>query len=290
MLQMRLLVTFVLVVSSLSIFAQHAPLSGYGIESYPKTEVAPERLTKLRKNDEGRSTSELLARLRNLEQVCIMAAPEEQLKRAQRIDERIMDLRKILEVRAKSEGLESLDAPEDYLSSKNPTWQMQDVWKARVEAASPERRCEWVELLSAVAIARLSTIPASKPICKFQDFICEDASDALFVKDSRRLNWELRHLATIESEELPPKPESCRANLSEMKERLQFAEPSKDKSANRWPLGRAIGMCGRPMSAHYLDQAYMDGKTSEPKAWKYNPKVGWDEILDIEEQDINSKN
>jgi hypothetical protein len=286
---MRLIVTFVLVVSSLSIFAQHAPLFGDGILSFEKKEAAPERLTKLRKDDESRSTAELLARLRNLEQVCIMAAPAEQLKRAQRIDERIMDLRNILEVRAKSEAFESLEAPEDYLSAETPTWKMKEGWRARVEAASPERRCEWVELLSAVAVARLSSIPASKPICKFQDFICEDASDKLFVRDTRRLNWELRYLSAIDSKELPPKPESCRANLSEMKERLQFGEPAKDKGANRWPLGRAIGMCGRPMSAHYLDQAYMDGKTSEPKAWKFNPQVGWDEILDIEEQDINSK-
>jgi hypothetical protein len=287
---MRLIVTFILVLSSLSVFAQHGLHFNEGIRSFPKIEAAPERLTQLRKNDESRNNTELLARLRNLEQVCIMTAPQEQLKRAQRIDERMMDLRKILESRAESEALETQDAPEDYLAAETPTWKLQSVWKARVEAASLERRCEWVELLSAVAVARLSTIPASKPICGFQDFICEDVSDKLFVRDTRRLNWELRYLAAIDSKDLPPKPESCRANLSEMKERLQFAEPAKDKGAHRWPLGRAIGMCGRPMSAHYLDQAFMDGKMSKPKAWKLTPQVGWDEILDIEEQDISSKN
>jgi len=252
------------------------------------TNAPPERLLVMRKRDQARSTGEILARVRNLEQICIMGSPEDQMKRTPQIDERILDLRRILETRAQNAGLNAEEAPEDYLTAETPRWNSEPVWKMRFDAASPERRCELVELATALSIARLSTLPASKQICKFQDFICDDSKEKLFQRDLRRLQWELRYLSSIDEKDLPQRPETCRKNLIEAKLRLSFAAPKESDTAHRWPLGRAIGMCARPMSAHYLDKDFIDGKSSAPEAWSHKTQLGWNQILDVEELGLRS--
>src|SRR5690606_34206709 len=114
---------------------------------------------------------------------------------------------------------------------------------------------------------------------------CKDVTETLFVRDTRRLMWELRHFEPIEMSDLPESPASCRASLVDMKARISLATPNP-KGSNRWPIGRAIGMCARPLTTHALDDDIMRGNRPQPKGWEMSNTLELTDVLDIDEGEI----
>jgi hypothetical protein len=278
---------FVFVFTANNSHSQHSKASswlnfGQSIAGIPAD--TPE-LEFLRAADSRRNNAEILKRLRNLEQICFSGNPEDQKLAARMVDVRILDLQKILEERAQKEDLEARDAPESYLAQEAELdqWPGRDVWLLRFAAKNDRQKCELIELISALTVARLSTLKASKDICGFNDFICRDTDDVLFQKDLKRLRWELRYLASLNPSEIPEEPASCRRRHQEALERLAFAQPDPQYDQHRWPMGRAFGMCGRGMSAHWIDDDVVAGKKETPVGWtKIFENLDWKDIIEIE--------
>ncbi len=265
----------------------HGSLSPLAMELGAFETVVPETVLELRRHDESRSSSELRRRFYNLEQICFAGNDENTRISANKVDIRMKDLAEVLWKRMGAENFAPIDAPDAFLSGKQTlnTWKGRDLFLTRFRARSIEERCRLTELLLASAVARISLIEPSKPICSFRDFICENSKDALFQKDLKRLRWEFRYLSALKDKDLQGAPDSCKALLNEAKERTHFAEPNPKHHAHRWPLGRAFGMCARPMSAHYLDDAVVSERQPEPEGWIAGSRgrnLDWDEILKVE--------
>lgn len=246
----------------------------------------PDSLNDLRQQDSTRSVSELRRRFYNIEQICFFGNDETTRESTKRVDVRMQDLEKALKERCEQLKVSIVDAPENFLKGRETldNWQGRELFLDRFRSRNIEDRCRMVELLLTEAVARVSTIPPSKPICGFNDFACEDSSDELFQKDLRRLNWEFRYLKAIDDADLSEGPEACRGMLREARERVAFAQPQPGE-VSRWPLGRAFGMCARPMNAHYLDDDVVNDKKEEPKGWGAaldHRNLPWEEVFKIE--------
>ncbi len=89
-----------------------------------------------------------------------------------------------------------------------------------------------------------------------------------FLKDIKRAIWTLRFLKVLNSKKIVS---DCNINslslVEEFEKRYDFIFNFKPRK--RRPLGFAVGMCGRPMNSHYLDDL-VEGKTREkPSNWDF---------------------
>jgi len=88
-------------------------------------------------------------------------------------------------------------------------------------------------------------------------------------KDRLRAMWELRFF-NVSAEIVSSVSPSVKKLLIEGRARLRFvseSETDQEKPLRRRALGWAYGMCGRPMNAHYLDDAVAKGKCPKPAGW-----------------------
>ena len=247
----------------------------------------PEFILQLNKEDSERSVSSLFQRFQRLEQICFSGVDQTTLNAAGRVDVRMESLAEALMRHRQSAGLPVNEATKDFLSGittvKN--WVGRAVFLEKFRALSVEARCQQVELLLASSAARVGTLKPSIKIQGFDDFLCEDSNDPLYLQDLRRYNWEFRHLMAIEEDDLAGASDACLFQLKEAHLLYNFIQPNLEHSAQRWPLGRAFGMCARPMSSHYLDDEVVDESRSEPLGWQFFEEthdISWDLIHRIE--------
>lgn len=250
-------------------------------------------LLRFETQDRHRSTEEILQRIRNLEQICFTGPLEKVRAIGQAIDRRLESFFKVLQSRAEKLSIGYSEAPDDYLNQDNPQWDEAHTWQTIFSAKSEAQKCQMLELAYTTALARITLAKPSTPIKCFRDIMCNNIEGDLFKRDLRRLQWETRHITTLTPESIPA---GCKDFRDDFDKRLAFAAPAAGAKLSRWAMGKAFGMCGRSMSAHYQDEEISEGKIPKPAGWGMasgNGATGagmtFDDIIGIENQNITPK-
>lgn len=243
-----------------------------------------EGLARAEKEDIYRSSTEVVQRLRNLEQLCFDGNVERSKKIGAALDRRVSSLLWAIKPAAEKLGVWAQDPPDSYLTNKGTSWPESSGWREKFLAKKSKQKCEVIEYAYAVALARISLAPSIKPIECYKDTQCANYKSELFQKDLRRLMWELRYFTSLDSKDIPT---GCKHYHDEMLERLSYATPKEGAGLKqRWVMGRAIGMCGRTMSAHYIDFKVSSNQVPTPAGYNFsinNPnQISFDDILKFE--------
>ncbi len=95
-----------------------------------------------------------------------------------------------------------------------------------------------------------------------------DKEKFYFIKDIKRAVWALRYLKVLNSQKIV---KQCFVNsisiIDEFEKRYDFI--FNFKPVKRRPLGFAVGMCGRPMNSHYLDDFVQSKSRKKPSNWDF---------------------
>jgi hypothetical protein len=100
-------------------------------------------------------------------------------------------------------------------------------------------------------------------------FVYPDAPEQVhqnLERDRERAKYAFRWLASIPAEQFPV---DCRGPYRRsLYDEFQLRYDSiEGELPARKPLGFAIGMCGRTMNAHYIDDMVVDGTQDSPYGW-----------------------
>jgi hypothetical protein len=136
-------------------------------------------------------------------------------------------------------------------------------WLRSLQFAPADKRCEMLTLAYIFAVWKLDTLEPETPILSMKDIRIKVETDAV-LRERRRAAWQLRYLHFIPTAVIPA---DCQHIAVEAEKRWNFI------FTKRRALGFAIGMCGRPMSAHYLDDEVENKTRTAPEEWHHN----WDE-------------
>ncbi len=225
------------------------------------------------------SNFEIEKRIERLEQVCVQGQSiEEQIQYANIVKSRMHQYSDLLSDRFQKLGYKSVDLKElrqtpktSLLKYSLKEWDDLESWKQEfTNAPQTLDRCELLESAWLNSLLRLQVLEPSKAICRFSDILCENPKELEYRNDMARAFWELRFFdAGIKPKMLQSYSRSsgmCDENQlwKKASKRIAFL---KDTKIRRRPLGYAIGMCGRSMTAHYLDDEVVGKKEKTPEGW-----------------------
>lgn len=220
------------------------------------------------------SDSEILARIERLEQICAPwsdAKPNPQRTWSERSGRRIKALGDEAERRLLALKENFIEAAQNWNFESWP--EKKDGWTKKLRAEKTDaERCRRLRLVYARAIARLDTLTPEHSIDGIFDIMIDKDKplDAATRRDRERAAWELRYFFTRDKkgriqETLKEKeiPADCHPMMAAARKRYEFI------FTERRPLGIAIGMCARPMSAHYVDDDEKNPGWVQPQGWNF---------------------
>jgi hypothetical protein len=202
----------------------------------------------------------LRAKVEALEQVATYGGPEKQRCGADQTIQQMCKLIVPFEFQLKLAGIEGHSLPPD---ESYEHWDGKLLWASRLHGENDVKRCKDLHLAYIFAVYGLTTEEPSVPIHGMKDMRIKKhdgtwISDDALLKDRERAAWQLRFIQSTPRELVPA---LCLEIVQEAEKRWKFIY-----SAERRPLGFAIGMCGRSLSAHYLDDE-VNNTRSAPKGW-----------------------
>ncbi len=204
------------------------------------------------------SPRQLLRAVEVLEQTGISKSDPDRLTAV--VDERMRRLSQVATEQFEREtGLAVIDKP------KTQGWSTKEmqIWISALRSRSQQQRCDLVRLAYAVALSRLSLMKASIPEPPSFPIRAEHRELPEFGQDVDRALWELRYFWILQDGSSIA-PRNCMDEsfpafsiIHEASARAHFIEfgasSSKGVHFQRWPVGRAVQMCGRPFHTHYAD-------------------------------------
>ncbi len=140
------------------------------------------------------------------------------------------------------------------------TWSGVSTWKSAFLGASDQGRCEELALAYIAAVWQVSTMPPESPIVSGIDSFLIGISAEIAGKERARATWVFRYLRSIAVEDVPL---NCQWIKVDADLRWDFI-----MKGDRRALGFAVGMCGRPMNAHYIELEIDKGTKEIPSSWK----------------------
>ncbi len=128
------------------------------------------------------------------------------------------------------------------------TWNAEEknAWEERISNISDENLCKALELAYIFSVWQVSVLEPTTPVQSMRDILVKEMTEEIR-SDQRRAAWPFRYLHFLDKKVFPA---ACSELKTETELRWDFIFKTKPM---RKPLGFAVGMCGRPMNAHYID-------------------------------------
>lgn len=193
-------------------------------------------------------------RLEYLEQVSVVGNIRKQIPFARRMKHKLVRTAGPLMPLFKQNGIELTDSHQ--FVTLDPSV---DRWRERLKKMDSKQFCAAAELALAAGILAVDVIPPSQPIRNFMDVLVDERHPSPDVtRDRARALWTFRYINALPQHWFP-------------KECLEVAKTAKIRTDyifdRHKPLGAAIGMCARPMNAHYIEAEVEARRMQEPEGW-----------------------
>lgn len=156
--------------------------------------------------------------------------------------------------------------PENWQRGKN--FKGRDEWIEKLTKASKNERCQLIKMAYLSSMWKIIKLKPGYDYQQFSDLLLprEANNEELlrYQEDQKKASWAMRFVTHLPDNIDPNKECLLKDNRGILQEAALRENFIYDKKFNRKPLGFAIGMCGRPMNSHYIDQLVINNERKDP--------------------------